>query len=221
MSATDAPVTESTPGEIPAGENFAGENPADDQPIQAPDADSTGPIAEPSMGRRAGGRTVCVLTHPSLQLVMSLAVIGVAIFVTQTPIGPTPANPNPQSPDGSSPPNTSSPLSIGLNSSDVRELSLLPGIGPKLADRVVQHRQTHGPFRSVEGLSAVHGVGPKLLHSLLPWVHVSQSVMETPGPISSPDRLVLQVPGTDRFDDFGGVGHDERRPSVDSGRLSN
>ncbi|MFG0264375.1 MAG: ComEA family DNA-binding protein [Rhodopirellula sp. JB055] len=200
MSATDDPVTESTPGEVPT----------EDHPIQMTGTEI--------VARRWVPRTVCVLTQPSLQFVTSLAIVGVAIFVTQIPI---PAGPNPPSPDGSSPPNLSSPLSIGLNSSDVRELSLLPGIGPKLADRIVQHRESHGPFRSVEGLSAVHGVGPKLLHSLRPWVHVSQPATTTPDPIFAPDRLVSQVPGTDRFDDFGGVGHDERRPRVASGRLSN
>ncbi|KLU06576.1 transport facilitator [Rhodopirellula islandica] len=77
-----------------------------------------------------------------------------------------------------------------MNTSDARELSLLPGIGPKLADRVVRHRESHGPFGSVEGLMTVHGVGPKLLQSLRPWVHVSQSAREPSRPISAPDHLV-------------------------------
>ncbi|MCC9642631.1 helix-hairpin-helix domain-containing protein [Rhodopirellula sp. JC740] len=78
----------------------------------------------------------------------------------------------------------SPPLSVDLNASDCRELTLLPGIGPKLAERVVRHREQNGPFRSIEHLGDVHGVGPKLLASLRRWVHVE--VPERVGPAIQP-----------------------------------
>ena len=48
---------------------------------------------------------------------------------------------------------------INLNSADEAELVALPGIGPVLASRIVAHRQEHGPFRSVEQLDDVQGIG--------------------------------------------------------------
>jgi competence protein ComEA len=48
----------------------------------------------------------------------------------------------------------------------VAELDALPGIGPVLAARIVEHRRAHGPFRRVEELRAVRGVGPRLFERL-------------------------------------------------------
>ena len=52
---------------------------------------------------------------------------------------------------------------VDVNRAGVEELRSLPGIGPSLAERIVQHRQEHGPFRTVDELLAVKGIGPKLL----------------------------------------------------------
>jgi competence protein ComEA len=62
---------------------------------------------------------------------------------------------------------------VDLNRADVAELDRLPGIGPVLAGRIVEHRARHGPFRRVEELRAVRGVGPRLLERLRPRVMVS------------------------------------------------
>jgi len=58
------------------------------------------------------------------------------------------------------------PNRIDLNRADARELDRLPGIGPVLAGRIVEHRRTAGPYRSVEDLLAVRGIGPALLERL-------------------------------------------------------
>jgi competence ComEA-like helix-hairpin-helix protein len=50
---------------------------------------------------------------------------------------------------------------LDLNSASVRELSLLPGIGPVLAKRIVQNRRRQGNFESVQALQRVYGIGPK------------------------------------------------------------
>ena len=47
---------------------------------------------------------------------------------------------------------------IDVNTASADELSLLPGIGPVLARRIVRHRARHGPFESLESLGAVRGV---------------------------------------------------------------
>ena len=49
---------------------------------------------------------------------------------------------------------------VDLNAATATDLDALPGIGPVLAARIVEHRERHGPFRSVEQLDDVPGIGP-------------------------------------------------------------
>jgi competence protein ComEA len=55
---------------------------------------------------------------------------------------------------------TRAPDRMDLNSADVCQLEQVPGIGPKTARAIAEHRDAHGPFASVENLLDVHGVGP-------------------------------------------------------------
>ena len=57
---------------------------------------------------------------------------------------------------------------LDLNAATAAELDALPGIGPVLAARIVEHRRQHGAFRSVEELLSVPGIGPRLLARLRP-----------------------------------------------------
>jgi comEA protein len=50
---------------------------------------------------------------------------------------------------------------VNLNTASAQQLATLPGVGPKLADRIVEYRQKSGGFRSVEELMNVGGVGEK------------------------------------------------------------
>lgn len=61
---------------------------------------------------------------------------------------------------------------VNLNTAGAAELDTLPKVGPVLAQRIVDWRAAHGPFKSVEELDAVDGVGPKMLEALLPLVTV-------------------------------------------------
>ena len=49
---------------------------------------------------------------------------------------------------------------VDLNTATAGDLDALPGIGPVLAQRIVDHRVRNGPFRSVEQLDDVAGIGP-------------------------------------------------------------
>jgi len=60
-----------------------------------------------------------------------------------------------------------------LNEVGEAELERLPGIGPALAARIVQSRNTHGFFATVEDLTRVPGVGPALLERIRPLVAVN------------------------------------------------
>jgi competence protein ComEA len=61
---------------------------------------------------------------------------------------------------------------IDLNHADRAELLQLPGIGEKLVERIEDYRRQHGPFRNVEELTQVHGIGAVTLQRLRPWISV-------------------------------------------------
>ena len=50
---------------------------------------------------------------------------------------------------------------VDLNTSTAKELQQLPGIGKGLARRIVEYRTTNGPFKSVDELMQVRGIGKK------------------------------------------------------------
>jgi competence ComEA-like helix-hairpin-helix protein len=52
-------------------------------------------------------------------------------------------------------------MRIDPNTATAAELTVLPGIGPTLAERIIEDREAHGPFRSIDDLQRVRGVGPK------------------------------------------------------------
>jgi competence protein ComEA len=59
---------------------------------------------------------------------------------------------------------------ISLSTATQQQLEQLDGIGPALAGRIVQYRQAHGGFRSVDELQDVSGIGEKRLKALRPSV---------------------------------------------------
>lgn len=59
---------------------------------------------------------------------------------------------------------------VDINSATVTELIKLPNIGPVIAARIVEYREQHGPFQSIEELIRVRGIGPQKLSSLKPYV---------------------------------------------------
>jgi competence protein ComEA len=60
------------------------------------------------------------------------------------------------------------PAVVHLNSANAEQLDALDGIGPSLAQRIVDYRRTHGGFRSIDELDEVSGIGPVRLESLRP-----------------------------------------------------
>ncbi len=67
---------------------------------------------------------------------------------------------------------------IDLNDADVVDLRLIPGVGETLASRIVQRRETVGPYRSVEELRQVKGVGPAMLERMRPYLRIGPSTEE-------------------------------------------
>jgi competence protein ComEA len=58
---------------------------------------------------------------------------------------------------------------VDLNTADAAALETLPGIGPALAARIVEFRETNGPFASVDDLLDVAGTSPRLVEELAPY----------------------------------------------------
>ena len=52
---------------------------------------------------------------------------------------------------------------IDINRASVQELETLPGIGPTLAQSIIEHRETHGPFASIEDIMEVQCIGEGVL----------------------------------------------------------
>ena len=75
---------------------------------------------------------------------------------------------------------------VDLNQAGLAELDALPGIGPVLAGRILQHRDAHGPFREPEDLLAVPGIGPRLFERLRPRIRVGSPAVAGTGPGARP-----------------------------------
>jgi len=52
---------------------------------------------------------------------------------------------------------------VNINTASLEELMSLKGIGETIAGRIMEHRNSHGPFSSAEGLKAVRGISGKIL----------------------------------------------------------
>ena len=62
------------------------------------------------------------------------------------------------------------PVLVSVNTADLAGLDTLPGVGPVLAQRILDWRTQHGRFTSVEELGEVSGIGEKVLAQLRPLV---------------------------------------------------
>jgi competence protein ComEA len=60
----------------------------------------------------------------------------------------------------------SSDLRVNINTADVAALETLPGIGPALAQRILDYRQVHGPFVRAEDIMEVSGIGKATFEKL-------------------------------------------------------
>ena len=62
---------------------------------------------------------------------------------------------------------------VNLNTASATDLEGLPGVGAKTAARIVEYRQKNGPFKKVEELMNVRGVGEKNFLKLKPQITVA------------------------------------------------
>jgi competence protein ComEA len=82
---------------------------------------------------------------------------------------------------------------VDLNTADRQELMQLPGIGPKLADRIVASRDSEGLFARCEDLTRVPGIGPRIFERIRPYLRIGHAV-SAPAPTGSGSADSLLAP---------------------------
>jgi competence protein ComEA len=153
------------------------------QPPTAPPAPDlvvhvTGAVRHPGLVELpAGSRVDAALsaaggaTHKADLASVNLArrlVDGEQIVVLRKGQGTAPLGVPEPSADGSASPGQP----VDLNTATLEQLDGLPGVGPVLAQRIIDWRTAHNRFSSVDELSEVSGIGEKTLADLRPLVHV-------------------------------------------------
>ena len=61
-------------------------------------------------------------------------------------------------------------FTVNVNAADETELAQLPGLGTAMARRIIDHRQEHGPFATLDELFDVPGIGPATLAAMRPYL---------------------------------------------------
>jgi competence ComEA-like helix-hairpin-helix protein len=72
-----------------------------------------------------------------------------------------------------SPPYDLQVIRLDLNHCNARELAVLPEVGPALADRILRYREEEGPFKNIDQLLEVKGIGVKRLGPLREFLYIA------------------------------------------------
>lgn len=85
---------------------------------------------------------------------------------------------------------------IDINTAERAELERLPDIGPVMAQRIVEYRTANGPFKDVDSLRDVRGIGVQRITELRPYVTVASTAAAAPKP--TPHATVRLAKATPR-----------------------
>jgi len=81
---------------------------------------------------------------------------------------------------------------VNINTATSEELQQVPGIGPATAQKILQMRKSYGPFKSVDDLLAIRGLGQKRLDKMRKYLTVGKASApktETPATkLPTPDK---------------------------------
>jgi comEA protein len=84
---------------------------------------------------------------------------------------------------------------VNINTAGAEELQLLPRVGPSLAGRIVEFREANGPFRTVDEILAVKGIGESSFEKLEPYIVTSGATT-----LSEKVKLARSTGGTQAAD---------------------
>ncbi len=101
----------------------------------------------------------------SLVIVTALLAAGTQAVAAQTKTPPAAAKPT-------------AAMVVNINTASATEIATLPGIGDKTAARIVEYRQKNGPFKKIEELMNVRGIGEKNFLKLKPQLAVGPAKAE-------------------------------------------
>ena len=102
-----------------------------------------------------------------LRKVFGIVIAGVLLFVgTFTPVAA-------EQRDQMSASKAPAPSPVNLNTAALSDLEKLPGVGPATAARIIEYREKNGPFKKIEELMNVKGIGEKAFLKLKPLVTVT------------------------------------------------
>jgi len=159
------------PVPAPAENEFFVEQPAATTPPPPIMVHVSGEVARPGLYQlRSGARVVDAVNAaggptPAADLgqvnLAALVQDGDKVQVPAQVFAPAPAPAN-------QPPAPGPTEKISINRGTLEELDRLPGVGPKIAERIIQYRQTHGYFRSLEQLKEVPGIGDRNFERMRP-----------------------------------------------------
>ncbi len=87
---------------------------------------------------------------------------------------------------------------IDVNLADLEDLTAVPGMGPRLAERIIGQRKERGRFSGIEELGKIHGIGKKKLAAWAPYIEAGTSGVadnrpknvQTSGSLLEPSGLI-------------------------------
>ena len=102
------------------------------------------------VGRNSGSGTVTLAVSPQMQTSPTTAATAAAVTVPEETVS----------------------FPVNINTADADTLTALPGIGRVLAERIVAYRRQNDPFRAVEEIMKVEGIGEKKAEAILELITV-------------------------------------------------